>query len=50
MKKYFPTGLLFGATAAAIAYASGASALGTVAAGLLVGVGVWALAYALDHR
>ncbi len=38
------------ATGSAIAYASGASVLGVIAAGLVTAVGVWALVWAADHR
>jgi len=48
--KHFPTGLLFGAVAVAVAHASGAPVWGTAVAGVLVTAGVWALAYALGRH
>lgn len=48
--KHTTPALLSGAVAAAVAYADDASPLGCAVAGLVVAVGVWALAYALDHR
>jgi VIT1/CCC1 family predicted Fe2+/Mn2+ transporter len=48
--KHATPSLLFGATAAAVAYASGAPVWGTAVAGVLVTVGVWALAYALGRH
>lgn len=50
MRRHFTPVLLAAATACAVAYASEASLLGVVAAGLVTAVGVWALVWAADRR
>jgi hypothetical protein len=49
-RQHFTAGLLFGATAAAVAYADGDTPVTTVVVGALVAIVVWAVAYAVDHH
>lgn len=48
--KHFTPALFTGAVISAVVYADGGSPLAALIVGVLVAVGVWVLAYVLDHR
>lgn len=48
--KHFPAALFTGAVIAAVVYADGGHPVTALIVGGLVAVGVWVLAYAIDHK